>query len=80
MARTPPQGLNLIRAVRRWGRCLMGCCCLGYEAVPRQGPPWGQSLAGSWDGLAATRQAELYTVPAHGEPRVFLREAPSSQG
>lgn len=31
MARTPPRGLNLIRAMRCWGRCLMGCCCLGYR-------------------------------------------------
>lgn len=44
-------------AVQCWqhpsGRYPMGCCCPVPQAALWQGPPWGQSLAGGWDGLAA---------------------------
>jgi len=87
-ARTPPQGLHLIRVAAglrgagdadrdaaRWGAAALG---------PRQSqgrvPAGDRAHQQAGTGWQHPCRAELRAVLTRREQRVFLREAPSSQG
>lgn len=58
-----------------------GVLLLGPQAASGQGPPLGdRAWQGAGTGWQHSSGAELHAVLASRERRVFVREAPSSQG